>query len=110
MAILKTPDAQALGVHGRQSRVHSTGLYIPDAERSSWLINMPAQDTIDVMAQLLLEARPMMEEKCCHWSWCIEHRGIVSDAPGKGWPEIKDGMHPGCAPYRRWLERLDRVI
>ncbi len=62
------------------------------------------------MVELLLEARPMMEQKCCHWQWCIERRGVESDDETEGWPEIEEGMHPGCAPYRRWLDRVDALL
>jgi hypothetical protein len=62
-----------------------------------------------IMLDLLLEARPMMEAKCCHWDWCIERRGIVFQDDRLGWTEIQDGMHPGCGPYRRWLDRLARL-
>jgi hypothetical protein len=61
------------------------------------------------MAALLQIARPMMEDKCCHYDWCIERRGVVTDVASDGWPDIVDGMHPGCAPYRDWLVRLDAV-
>jgi len=62
---------------------------------------------MDEILQLLVLARPMMETKCCHYDWCVERRGVVSDVPADGWHEIEDGMHPGCAPYRRWLDRCD---
>jgi len=62
-----------------------------------------------IMLDLLMEARPMMEAKCCHRDWCIERRGVASEDERVGWREIQDGMHPGCAPYRRWLDRLDQT-
>ena len=62
------------------------------------------------MVALLQVARPMMEDKCCHFDWCIERRGIVSEDQAEGFREIIDGMHPGCAPYRRWLDRCDTVV
>ena len=67
-------------------------------------------DPNDEMKALLLEARPMMEGKCCHFDWCVERRGIVSDSQDTGFKEIENGMHPGCAPYRYWLDRCDAVI
>jgi hypothetical protein len=62
------------------------------------------------MAALLVLARPMMEDKCCHFDWCIERQGIESDDQSEGFHTIIDGMHPGCAPYRYWLDRYDAVI
>ena len=61
------------------------------------------------MLSLLEEARPMMEAKCCHFEWCIERRGIVSDNQAEGFREVIEGMHPGCAPYRQWLDRYEAV-
>jgi hypothetical protein len=59
-----------------------------------------AQDDLVIeMAALLREARPMMEDKCCHFDWCIERRGVVTENSAEGFREIIDGMHPGCAPY-----------
>lgn len=69
-----------------------------------------AYDPIAEMAALLRGARPMMEAKCCHFDWCVERRGVVSDEPSEGWHEIEDGMHPGCAPYRYWLDRFDELV
>jgi hypothetical protein len=63
-----------------------------------------------VMVDLLLEARPVVEAKCCHLDWCVERRGVVTDDKHLGAPEIEGGMHPGCARCRRWLDRLDRLI
>ncbi len=68
------------------------------------------KDLIEEMKSLLLEARPMMEDKCCHFDWFIERIGVVSDSPAEGWKQIVSGMHPGCAPYRSWLDRCDQVV
>ena len=62
------------------------------------------------LRDLLVECRPMMDAKCCHFDWCLERRGIVSEQQSEGFREIEDGMHPGCAPYRRWLDSLDAVV
>lgn len=62
------------------------------------------------LVDLALESRPMVEDKCCHFDWCIERRGMVSDRQSEGFHEIHHGMHPGCAPYRQWLDRLDAVL
>lgn len=67
-------------------------------------------DPMTEVRSLLTEARPMMEAKCCHFDWCIEGSGVVSDQQSEGFDEIEDGMHPGCAPYRRWLDRADQII
>lgn len=68
------------------------------------------EETIGEMVTLLHLARPMMEDKCCHFDWCVNRHGILSDNQAEGFSEIVDGMHPGCAPYRRWLERYDLVV
>lgn len=68
------------------------------------------QQRITEMMRLLLEARPMMQDKCCHFDWCIERSGVESDSQSEGFREIVDGMHPGCAPYRRWLDRYDIIV
>lgn len=70
---------------------------------------IPPDERIERMAALLVDARPMMEIKCCHFDWCIERRGIVSNSQAEGFEEIEDGMHPGCAPYRRWLSSFDAL-
>ena len=62
------------------------------------------------MATLLRLARPMMEDKCCHFDWCQERRGVVTENQAEGFRDIIDGMHPGCAPYRGWLDRCDGVL
>lgn len=62
------------------------------------------------MIELLQEARPLMESKCCHFDWCIERRGIEGADEQEGFTDIEDGMHPGCAPYRYWLDRCDAVL
>lgn len=67
-------------------------------------------ERIREMRALLNEARPMMEDKCCHFEWCVERRGIASDNPAEGFREVIDGMHPGCAPYRHWLDRYQVVV
>lgn len=67
-------------------------------------------DPTQEMRELLEEARPLMESKCCHFDWCIERRGIVSDNETEGFEEIVEGMHPGCAPYRKWLDRWDALL
>lgn len=68
------------------------------------------QGRIGEMLSLLELARPMMEAKCCHFDWCIERRGVVSESQAEGFREVVDGMHPGCAPYRRWLDRYEAVV
>lgn len=65
---------------------------------------------IEEMKALLMEARPMMETKCCHFDWCIERRGVISESQADGFYELVDGMHPGCAPYRDWLDRCGAVM
>ena len=67
------------------------------------------QGGIMEMLSLLEEARPMMAAKCCHFEWCIERRGIVSDNQAEKFREVIEGMHPGCAPYRQWLDRYAAV-
>lgn len=62
------------------------------------------------MTELLVMARPMMELKCCHFDWCLERRGVVSEDQSEGLHEIDDGMHPGCRPYRDWLDRCDVIL
>ena len=74
------------------------------------MADLAQDDVIAELVALLRVARPMMEQKCCHFDWCIERRGVVSDEQSEGFHDIEDGMHPGCAPYRRWLDRLDAVI
>lgn len=64
----------------------------------------------DEFTELLRMARPMMEQKCCHFDWCIERRGVISQDQSKGFHEIDDGMHPGCRPYRYWLDRCDALL
>jgi hypothetical protein len=71
---------------------------------------MTEEERLAEMTALLVIARPMMETKCCHFDWCIERRGIVSDAQAEGFHEIDDWLHPGCAPYRRWLDRFDAIV
>ena len=71
---------------------------------------LPKASTASIEAMALLdEARPMMESKCCHYGWCIQRTGIISDDLAEGFSEIVDGMHPGCAPYRQWLDRVDKL-
>jgi len=74
------------------------------------MADLPQDDVVAELLRLVHESRPMMEDKCCHFEWCVERRGVVSDQQSEGFREIEDGMHPGCAPYRRWLERLDASI
>ena len=69
-----------------------------------------AFDQTGEMIDLLRLARPTMGLKCCHWDWCIERRGVVSNDETEGFPEIRDGMHPGCAPSRDWLRRVDDLL
>ena len=69
-----------------------------------------AENPASEMRDLLLLARPMMEAKCCHFDWCVEHRGVVTDDQTAGFSDVVDGMHPGCAPYRAWLERYDAGV
>lgn len=69
-----------------------------------------AMDPMAEMIVLLQVARPMMQEKCCHYDWCVERRGVESNNRSEGWPDIEDGMHPGCAPYRRWLDQFDLLV
>jgi hypothetical protein len=73
------------------------------------MADLPPDDVVVELLALVHESRPMMEDKCCHFDWCVERRGVVSDQQSEGFREIEDGMHPGCAPYRRWLDRLDAV-
>jgi hypothetical protein len=72
------------------------------------LADQGVPDRICEMLTLLESARPMMELKCCHFEWCIERRGVVSEGQAEGFREIEHGM-PGCAPYRRWLGRYQAV-
>jgi hypothetical protein len=58
----------------------------------------------DVLA-VLSSAVKMMEQKCCHFDWCIERNGVITEDRSIGADDIVDGMHPGCAPYRKWLDR-----
>lgn len=60
------------------------------------------------MATLPKLARPMREDKCCHFDWCQERRGVVTENQAEGFHEIIDGMHPGCAPYRGRQPLMDR--
>lgn len=53
---------------------------------------------------VLTSAAKMMEQKCCHFDWCIGRTGIVTTDKSSGADDIVDGMHPGCAPYRKWLD------
>jgi hypothetical protein len=50
-------------------------------------------DLVIEMTALLREGRPMMEAKCCHFDWCIERRGVVTDDQATGFRDIVDGMH-----------------
>lgn len=68
------------------------------------------RERVEEILALVRAANPMMEEKCCHFDWCIERRGIESNNQAEGFPEIIDGMHPGCAPYRRWLDRYAAAV
>jgi hypothetical protein len=74
------------------------------------LARQAPDEQIAAMAALLEIARPMMEDKCCHFDWCIERRGIVSENQAEGFHDIINGMHPGCAPYRQWLDGYDAVV
>ena len=47
-----------------------------------------AKDNLVIeMAALLREARPMMEDKCCHFDWCIDRRGEVTENQAEGFRE-----------------------
>ena len=70
------------------------------------MVAMSKDERIAQMSALLDVAKPMMRDKCCHFEWCEERRGVVSNSQAEGFHEIEGGMHPGCAPYRRWLDTL----
>lgn len=76
-----------------------------------WGVTVKRADALHTeMLGLLEEARPLMVAKCCHFDWCVERSGIVTEDPAAGFHEIQDGMHPGCVRYRQWLDRLDDLV